>query len=212
MRLHTPGVTAASLRALWCLLLCMLLQLAVTLKVVAQTKPQPIMNIGNVTLHLDMERDAVLSKLRQAGFNAAQKSSNGPSEVWVVSRDDLKDPVKRAVALVSNEGEVWFKRGVLLRIAKELPMEESTDRYLVLRLYSVVRGLRNEGSGTSCVLTVTDEPDLQNPELNAKQIGFSCPVGGGSYKTTTLRIVTSERLSKQLPVTVFQELWRSPGY
>lgn len=174
----------------------------------AQTKTSD-MDVGTVTLSLGTARDKVLLQLRQAGYKLIDlpPKGNGEAEV-IVTNDDISDPVKRAVALVDNDGELFFRAGSLIRIIKKLPIEHETDRSLAALLYAIVRQYEKEGSNHLCSLGTVNDTYPESPDLETEQVNIICSVSRGVYRSTEVRWSTVAGSTRQLGVRVFQELWR----
>jgi hypothetical protein len=194
-----------------CLMALLLLELVVSLQGAAQAKKGtvvPTMKIGMVTLHIGMSGGKVFSQLRQAGYNLKEMAPEGGETVFVVTTEDLKDPVKSAVAMIINDGILHFHGGLLVRIIKTLTRDTETDRELAATLYATVRELEAEGNNHACAVQTTQETRPETPDLETKETILTCKTAGGVYRTTHLRVVTGTRLKQQFPVNVYQELWR----
>ena len=175
----------------------------------AQTKP-PSLDVGSVTLTLGMSREKVVEQLKNAGYNFIDLPPKDGEAIVIVTRDGTNDHIKRLVALTFNDGELHFRSGSLTRIRKRVQSEMGTDRHLAASLYAVFQQYASEGSNGRCVLGTLEEMPVgpDNPDVEAKQINIICGVGGGVYRSTIVRWATVEGAQQQVPVAVFQELWR----
>ena len=164
------------------------------------------LKIGTVQLSLGMPQKEVSAQIMRAGYKTLDLPSEGGYARVAVTDRDLTDKVQSAVAAVVNDGVLYFQNGTLVRIQHQITADTATGRDLAFALYAVVQDLQNRG-GTQCSVNTTEEtyPDL--PGMDAKTILLTCHVGD-SYRTTHIRWVTNEKMQNQLPVGVFQELWR----
>jgi len=140
------------------------------------------MDVGTVTLNLGMPRDKVLAQITHAGYKFLELApERKETRVAVTQRDIDKDTVERAMALVNNDGELFFRDGTLVRIRKEIAASSiNTDRDLAFSLYSIVQGLEREGGSRLCSVGTTEDPStLDQPGLEAKTITFTCSLGNG---------------------------------
>ncbi len=175
----------------------------------AQTK-QPSMDVATVTLTLGMPRGKVLAQIQQAGHKFLEMPAEGKESRVAVTLRNIDDPVQRAMVLVDNEGELFFRDGALVRIQKEVASDKiNTDRDLALSLYALVQELEKDDSSHSCGLKTTAEaPSIDAPGLEAKNIVITCGAGNGVFRTIVVRWVTMETQGSQIHVGVFKELWR----
>jgi hypothetical protein len=168
------------------------------------------MDVAGVTLKLGTPRDKVVSQITRAGYKTLDLPSEGKYSKVAVTNRDLTDKVQVAVAAVDNDGVLYFRDGVLVRMYRQITDETSTGKDLAFALYATVQKLRSEGFGDRCALNTTEETSPETPGMEARTILLTCPFGDGSYSTTHIRWVTNERVTLQIPVGVFQELWREP--
>jgi hypothetical protein len=179
------------------------------IQAVAQAN-QPSMDVGTVALNLGMPRDKVLARIKQCGYKILELAPEGKEDVIAVTLRDITDTVQRAMVLVDNDGKLFFRNGVLVRIIREVsPSGIDTDRDLALSLFGMVQGLEKEGSNHLCSVNTTEE--ISEPGIEVKEILVTCSVGRGISRTSHIRWVTSEKLRDQFHVTVYQELWRNEG-
>jgi hypothetical protein len=171
----------------------------------AQTR-MPSVDVGTVTLKLGMARDIVLDQLMRAGYKFIDQPPQNGDAVVIVTNQDISDPVKRAVALLDSDCELYFRAGVLTRIHTAIQSQPNTDRELAASLYAVFRQYEREGSNHLCALKAVEDTTL--PYVEAKQIEITCSLGAGVYRSTVVRWPTVEGAQHQVHVFVFQDLWR----
>ncbi|MBZ5522423.1 MAG: hypothetical protein LAP21_09310 [Acidobacteriia bacterium] len=183
---------------------------------------KPGMEIGTVTLRLGMSCDSATLQLNKSGYkllNASGFESNVPrlfvpgnthcdkDTELVATREDTTDPVKVAVAMVTNDGRLFFHNGLLVRIQKPLNLMFVTDRDLAAALYASIREFEKEGTNKLCSMSTLEETHAEYPDIESKQITLLCSLGTRTYRAVHVRWTTSMHLKNQLSVFMFQELW-----
>jgi hypothetical protein len=180
------------------------------------------MEIGTVALRLGLSCDSVTLRfdkssyklLNATGFKSnlprlfvPEKTSCDKDAHLVVTREDTTDPVKVAVAMVDNDGRLFFHNGLLVRIVKPLNLPFATDRDLAAALYASIREYENEGTNKVCSLRTREETNPEYPDVESKEITLSCSLDSRTYRAVHVRWTTSMHLKTQLSVFMFQELW-----
>src|SRR5262249_35097316 len=111
----------------------------------------PSMEVATVRLTLGTPREKVLAQIQHAGYKFLELPAQGGESSVGVTQRNIDDPVQKAMVLVDNEGELFFRDGSLVRIQKEVSGDRiKTDRDLAISLFALVQEFEKEGSSQGC--------------------------------------------------------------
>jgi hypothetical protein len=125
---------------------------------------KPSMDVATVRLTLDTPREEVLAQIQHAGYKFLELPAQGKESRVGVTLRNIDDPVQKAMVLVDNEGELFFRDGALVRIQKEVLTQRATETRTTQRRAGLKPGLykraRYSGgcleSSMSCHYTITE--------------------------------------------------------
>ena len=122
------------------------------------------MEVAGVPLKLGTPRDKVLLQITRAGYKTLDLPSEGKYSKVAVTNRDLTDKVQASVAAIDNDGVLYFRDGILVRMYHKITDELLLARILPSPSMQLCKSCEAKGSVTGVHLIRQRKPILRLPE------------------------------------------------